>query len=318
MITLVPQLPCGNRYTEDWLATWERELDLLGLEHQVPCRPISASQVTKFFTDPILAVRYEAYQIATMMDTPGTLGGIMCLDVEFPGLMTSAIQTFRLMYPGLQVYGYLHAGVWCNADIWSYTKGRNYIDRAIFDTYDRVFVATIYHKEKIEKYFNEEFNNLVVVGFPFYRKDVYRYGSSIPFEEKSGVVICGRAEQSNGGLVKCIKEVVPHVTFLSAKTRQDYFEQINKAKVVISLKTEETFGISQLEAFALGSLPLCPNNYAYPEVISNPNFLYDSWSDLVVKLEYLLRLTSFPEVSNLQQPFETYEKVIETCVRGLS
>ena len=166
MIHLLPQLPCRNRYTEDWIKMWSRELNKLCVGFQVWGHDVS-TPITKFFTDPAYALRYECDQIRDLSQIDH-LEKIFCLDVDFPGLLSSAIPVLKLMNPKLKCYGYLHAGSWCNGDIWTGIPGKKQVERAMFDTFDKVFVASWYHKQKIQWYFNRGFENLEVVGFPFY------------------------------------------------------------------------------------------------------------------------------------------------------
>lgn len=318
MVCLLPQLPCKNRYTEDWISVWSRELRNLDVRFKVlgDKKPVV---ITKYFTDPLRALAYESEQISVL--ARANPSKVFCLDIGFPGLLTSAIQVLRLMNSGLKVGGYLHAGSWCAGDIFSRTLGRKYIERSIFDTFDKVFVASNYHKNKIEECFEEKFDNIEVVGFPFYRKDVEAYVKPLPFEEKKGILINGRVEQSNMEIVDVLRKRFSDqkIQFVDAKNRREYYEQLNKAKVVLSLKTEETFGIGQLEAYVLGGIPLCPNKFAYPEVFSDERLLYSSENDLVDKLACLLELDHDPwSCLCLQYPdIDQYEQTIAKCVEGL-
>jgi len=309
MIHILPQLPCKNRYTEDWITIWSRELRNLDVQFKVlgGKKPVV---VTKYFTDPLKALGYESEQISVLAEANPER--IFCLDIEFPGLISSAIQALRLVNPDLKAHGYLHAGCWCNGDIWGETKGRQHLDRMIFDTFDKIFVATNYHKKKIEKYFNQVFDNIEVVGFPFYKKDVLTYAKPLPFEKKDSILISGRMEQSNQDFVSKIKENFKDEKVIAVNTnsRREYYELLNRGRVVISLKTEETFGIGQLEAYVLGGIPLCPCAYAYPEVIGDERLLYSSEKDLLEKLGYLVELKE----NLFQIDVEKYEETIPVCL----
>lgn len=312
MILVLPQLPCENRYTADWMAVWFRELRKL----KVPFIMVGGDKVvpvTKYFTDPLKALAYEADQVKILTKTLPSK--ILCLDVEFPGLITPAIQVLRLMNPDLKAYGYLHAGCWCDGDVWSKTKGRRHLDRMIFDTFDKVFVASNYHKKKIEEYFGKGFDNLIVVGFPFYRKDVEVYVKPLSFGEKCGILINGRVEQSNIEIVEGLRRRFSNqeIQFVNAENRKEYYNQLNRAKVVLSLKTEETFGIGPLEGYILGGIPLCPARFAYPEIIGDERLLYVSENDLVNKLRYLLSLKE----NSFYIDIGRYEQTIAKCVEGL-
>ena len=310
MITVLPQLPCENRYTADWIQMWDRELTKLNVQFEIFGHDIP-TQVTKFFTNPEYALRYECDQIRALSQTEN-LDKVLCLDVDFPGLLCAAIPTLKLTKPNVKFYGYLHVGSWGSGDIFEGSVGKKQLERAIFDTFDMIFVATNYHKEKIQKYYGEKFDNLKVVGFPFYGKDVEAYVNPLSFEEKKGVVINGRWEQSDSVLLSRIQthfldlRLVP----IRVSDRKGYFEQLNQAKIVISVKIEETFGVGQLEAGTLGSIPLCPKAYSYPEVIGDDRLLYSNTDDLIEKLSYLVNLGKNP----FQIDIKKYEQVIPNIV----
>lgn len=312
MMHLLPQLPCKNRYTEDWIGVWCRELNNLGVKYVVLGGNTSVP-ITKYFTDPGKALSYECNQLRILSRV--NLERIFCLDVDFPGLLAAAIPVLKLMNPKLKCYGYLHAGSWCNGDIFSRMPGKKHLERAMFDTFDKIFVATYYHEKKIEKYFGEEFDNLEVVGFPFYRADVLKYEDPQPYEEKDEIVINGRLEQSNINLIDKLREKFPgeNIAVTTAKGTKEYYELLNRAKIVISLKTEETFGIGQLEAYVLGGIPLSPNRFAYPEVIGDSRLLYNNEKDLMDKLNCLLNL----KVNPFRIDIEKYEQVIPNIISSI-
>ncbi len=310
MIHLLPQLPCKNRYTQDWIGIWKRELTKLGV-HFAVLGGNTPVPITKHFTDPDKALAYECNQVRILSQVKPEK--IFCLDVDFPGLLSAAIPVLKLRNPDLKCFGYLHAGSWNNGDIFGENPGKARLERAMFEVYDKIFVATNYHRRKIEKYFNEFFIDLEVAGFPFYKEDVLHYATPAPFEEKDGVVINGRWEQSDKDLLDRIRNKLNiKIYTIEATNREGYYKQLNTAKVVLSLKTEETFGIGQLEAYVLGGIPLSPNRFAYPEVIGDPCLLYNNENDLVDKLAYLLDFKENPFVIDI----EKYENVIPTCMAG--
>ncbi|MHA1591476.1 MAG: glycosyltransferase, partial [Candidatus Heimdallarchaeaceae archaeon] len=226
--------------------------------------------------------------------------------------LSAAIPVLKLMNPDLKCYGYLHAGSWGDGDIFNGVPGKNFLERAMFDIFDRIFVATNYHKKKIGKYFGKEFDNIQVVGFPFYKEDVYRYAKPLPYREKNDIIICGRAEQSNLESIEKLQKCFPeeNIFLLEVNDRKTYYDYLNNAKIVISMKIEETFGITPLETYVLGGIPLCPNDFSYPEVIREKQLLYNDENDLINKLSSLISLDENP----FQISIEKYAYTIPLCM----
>lgn len=64
-----------------------------------------------------------------------------------------------------------------------------------------------------------------------------------------------------------------------AESRDDYLRALAACDVLVSTAGHEFFGMSVVEAAAVGCVPLVPEGLAYPEVLdsmANPDFFYDS------------------------------------------
>jgi len=311
MLYLLPQLPVRNRYSENWIKIWERELDKLGVEYQTLGTRCIFS-LKKYFTNPVNALRNECNQIKKLCQKDLSKDSILVLDIDFPGLITPAVQVLKLVYPELKVYGFLHAGSYNYGDIFEKTQGKKNCEIGMLETFDKIFVSTNYHRQKIEDYFGVVFDNIEVVGFPLYQEDIFKYVTSIPYSEKKYILFTGRPEQSDYTLIDSLKKQFSKEKFLILKTRnrKKYFELLNKSKIVISLKREDTFGLTQLEAYILGSIPLSPKKYAYPETIGFSELLYDDKEDLLVKLNNLLLL----QENSFKIGVENYRFVISNII----
>ncbi len=74
------------------------------------------------------------------------------------------------------------------------------------------------------------------------------------------------------------------------KRRQDYLAILSQADVILSTAHHEFFGISVVEAMALGCIPLLPNRLSYPELLrvedcpERKRFLYESNEEAMAKL----------------------------------
>jgi len=69
-------------------------------------------------------------------------------------------------------------------------------------------------------------------------------------------------------------------------SKTDYYRLLAEAKVMVSTTIEENFGYCTLEAMALGTIPVVPNDYSHPEVVGfNSSWLYTGLDDALVKIE---------------------------------
>lgn len=324
-IVLLSQMPVKNRYQEDWIDIWVRELRKLGIEPIVigdrEVRVIDRSKPYNYFTNTDEAIVYEAKQVIKAVEHLD-IGRMLVLDVNFPGLMLPALHIFKLIKPSLKIYGVLHAGSWCNGDIWSRVKGRREFEYAIFKSYDKIFVGSKYHKRKIERYFGEKFENIVVTGLPFYKKDILKYVKPLMYTEKEGIFVNGRPEQSKTDWLEQLVKSLPYTFYIpytvsftspnlkmiTLKTRDEYFNLLSRVRVMISLKSEETFGYATLEACVLNTVPIAPKKFSYPEILPS-SLLYDSFDELIEKVRKAYTENLFIDVK-----IDLYEKVVEKIV----
>lgn len=82
---------------------------------------------------------------------------------------------------------------------------------------------------------------------------------------------------------------IVHWGFVPSK--QEYYELLQQADLVISTTDHEFFGISVLEAVAAGAFPLLPNRLSYPELIPSalhPACIYADEDDLHAKAAHRL------------------------------
>lgn len=317
MIHLLPQAPLKNRYTEDWIQMWRREMVKSDCYFKIvgDDKPIDSY---KLFANANAAVNFELDQMKYVQNNYYDIENILTLDTDFPGIFTAHATFLKWRKPEIKIFGYCHAGSWNNKDIFEGLPGKKSIELSTFETLDKIFVATQYHKDKICNYFNKDFNNIEVVGLPYYHADtIAQVESVIPFHEKDVLLISGRMEQSQRTMVEEFLKRTESLHNLKVETfqrifsRKQYFDILNRTKISISFKSEETFGLSQLEAHSLGALTLSPNKYSYPELIPYTDLLYDNMDDLCEKFEKQLQLSENSYVIDTT-PFE---KTIETIVR---
>jgi glycosyltransferase involved in cell wall biosynthesis len=80
------------------------------------------------------------------------------------------------------------------------------------------------------------------------------------------------------------------VQFGFVPDRQDYLRWLRRGSVSVSTADQENFGMASIEAAYAGARPLWPDRLSYPELMPGRDHLYDGLSDLVDKLEAILRM----------------------------
>lgn len=324
------QLPVFNRYTENWIDMWSQELSRLNVDFEIfgnkEVKHFDRNVSCNYFTDTAKSIIYECSQISAFATCIDEFTHLLVLDADFPGMVASIIPTFKLMNKKLKCYTYLHAGSYCKGDVYTITKQTQTIKKhqeyAMLKTYDKIFVASKYHKSIIKKYFNETFNNIIITGMPIDREWIVNTVEYTPFKEKEGIFIAGRIEQCNRELIDLIKEefaddcnVYDSYNSPIFSNRLDFLNFVNKRKVVVSIKTEDTFGLIPAEASILGSFVLIPAKHGISETLKNKDLLYYSDTDMLSKLSYLVEKDKNPYKIDWKQHDNAIRTIMEEMIQ---
>ena len=67
-------------------------------------------------------------------------------------------------------------------------------------------------------------------------------------------------------------------------SKKEYYEELAKAKVMVSTTIEENFGYCTVEAMALNTIPIVPNRYSNPEIVSAEKYRYNTIEEMINKI----------------------------------
>jgi len=104
---------------------------------------------------------------------------------------------------------------------------------------------------------------------------------------------------------KALKKLLgDKIDYKSGLGKMEYYYELAKSKIMISISIEENFGYCPIESLTFGTYPLVPNRYSYKETVSN-EFRYEDMDDLIKKTLYYIK--NFKEG---EFDLSKYEKVI--------
>lgn len=305
MIPTIVQLPMADRYTLEWYNKLFAHPAFRVLGGYRP-ETVNRTRLYNYFTNLESSIQYEFGQVHALLPQKNVYK-LFITDLDFPGVAAQMYPLLRLKYPDIEIHGILHAGSWCNQDIFHSDGIKKDQERLIFDICEKVFVATEYHRSLIETYYCEIFNNIVVLdGLPF----DYEWVASHKVEKTKDVIVLGRPEQSN-------MEDLPYPCQSKMMHRCDFLQYLSGYRVAIIPKVEETFGYIAMEAIALGTIPLVPDKYSYRQTLPRI-FRYKDMEEVLWRTEEALLCPEKYTVAFNRIPFEKYSNMWSRIAREIN
>tara|TARA_R110002050_G_scaffold72513_5_gene156093 strand:+ start:1344 stop:2312 length:969 start_codon:yes stop_codon:yes gene_type:complete len=179
----------------------------------------------------------------------------------------------------IKLQGVLHAGSFTDTDFVREME-RQYkgFEESIFDIADKIFVASEFIKNDVikKRYVNPD--KIISTGLPLNENlDKYK-----PKTKKENIIIFnGRnCDEKQPYLLEEVARINPTFkcinTQLEGLSKNEYYELLNKSKIVISFALQENFGYGIQEAVKLGCIPILPNRLVYPELYKK-EYLYNNF-----------------------------------------
>lgn len=209
----------------------------------------------------------------------------------------------------IKIKGVLHAGSFTDTDfVRDMERVYKGFEDILFDITDKIFVASDFIKNDVIKKRVVDPNKIIVTGLP-----IDEQGLNLPKVEKENIVIFnGRnVDEKQPYLFELMKEKLPY-TFINTQqgnyTKEEYYNLLNKSKVVVSFALQENFGYGIQEAVKLGCVPVLPNRLVYPEIYPNQN-LYNTFEESIKKVKDAIegKLTCpKPKLNSNKEIFKTW------------
>jgi len=182
----------------------------------------------------------------------------------------------------IKIKGVLHAGSFTDTDFVRQME-RTYkgFEEILFDITDKIFVASNFIAQDVvqKRFVNPD--KIIVSGLPIDEK-----GLDIkPVKKENIIVFNGRnVDEKQPYLFDLLKERLPDYKYVNTQkmnlNKTDYYNLLNKSKVVVSFALQENFGYGIQEAVRLGCIPILPNRLVYKEQFNN-DYLYNNFDNCV-------------------------------------
>jgi len=278
MIWNVPIESLEERYSKDWNKWFPEYWN--SLEGDVEYRTVYGERLkdcieTGSFLDVVDTNYFKAdqlKQICKIIDNGEVKGGDVFFfhDLWFPGLEMLAYIRDALKIK-FKIMGIFHAGTYDPFDFTAKAGMGSWgasLENSWLRIIDKVFVATHFHKNLLKSK-RLSCCDIVVTGLPI--KDEF----SKPIEKENIIVFPHRLDSEKQPdkfreLKKFLCERYPDWQFIETKsvcrTKEEYYDMLNKSRIAVSFALQETWGIAMQEAVICGCIPVVPSRVSYEEM----------------------------------------------------
>jgi hypothetical protein len=216
------------------------------------------------------ALQFEAQQVYDYLNLPLYKDDTLLLcDLSFPGLFPHVLIHKRPK----KCFAICHATSLNRYDYFANVRGIKYpIEKAVAKVFDRIFVGSLYHKHKLRGWKNVTFTYMPFAPFTGEQN----------IKEYNIVSVARRGKQKrNAHLENLISKALGYeIITPTCKSWVEYYDFLSKSKVMLITSNEETFGYQVLDAITNGCIPIAPNRYSYPELVSK-NYLYNNYIEAI-------------------------------------
>jgi len=275
-IIFVPQLPVLMRYSEWWISEFEEHFRnhfdsvvVLGKNILSESNVLAFSDSLETFSNTQLAVRFEMEQIKEFMELELQDDDILFLaDLSFPGFFTNILYHKRPK----KCFAFCHATSKNRYDYFQpVRKSKWKVEYAHSKMFDRVFVASYYHKFKL----GSRWKNISVTALPNPPFKTYK------LEKTRNIISVVRPsiQKVNKRLEKKVEKKFGKIWRMTFDNWDDYYKYISESKVMIISAREETYGYQVIDAVLNNCVPIAPIKFSYRDILPR-EYLYRNEEEL--------------------------------------
>ena len=327
-IIFVPQFPSKLRYQEWWFTEFPKQFRKRGFEVLTLGEDYIHSVVERrsdyeMFSPINQAITFETEQINEYMNLDIQDDDILFLaDISFPGLFPNVL--FHKRCP--KMYAFCHATSLNYKDYFEDVRLSKFpVERATATLFDKVFVGSYYHKEKLT------WPNTIVTYLPFQPHD----GTIEEFVPKKHMFMSASRpspQKVDTELEKRIEKIYNTKIFRPVSNSwKEYFANLRSSKYLLITSKEDTFGYQIVDAVTNNCIPIAPRRCAYPELLPEkylykeyvPELMDMGWDVACLVESAMMAFTELPddeqpEVPRLlceKQMREFYDKICGEMVK---
>ncbi len=225
-------------------------------------------------------------------------------DISFVGLFGAVLFHKRPK----RMFSFCHATSINKGDYYNKYKHEKFmIETAFANSFDKVFVGSKYHQDKLG------WNNTIVTYLPFPPID--------PQSSKIKYYDIMSASRPNPQKVDLELEAIVEEKFCKihrpiSQTWEEYYTNLASSKILILSAVEDTFGYQIIDAILNGCIPIARNSLAYPEILSR-EYLYKDENELLAKIDFILNsdeIVPVPEILCQVEMDNFYNKIIKEMI----
>jgi len=302
-IIFVPQFPSKLRYQEWWYKEFPKQFKEHGFEVLILGEKyldvIQHRRSTLDMFSPInQAIEFETEQIREYMMLDIRNDDILFLaDISFPGFFANVL--YHKQCP--KQYAFCHATSLNYKDYFEGVRLSKFpVERATATMFDKVFVGSHYHKEKLC------WTNTMVTYLPFQPYE----GKIEPFVPKKHKFMSAsrpNPQKVDSNLEKRIEDLCGEIFRPTSNTWEEYFAHLRSSKFLLITAIEDTFGYQIVDAVTNGCIPIARNSLSYPELLPR-KYLYDNFDDFVSRIDCI-------EIGEEEEPAEIPRLLCEKQMR---